>query len=300
MLNNKTLLKILSVLIALGMWFMVVAGHEEMKEMTVPVKFTNIPKDRIAMSDDTSVTIAIKGAARLLQGLENSDVLLNIDVSSFPEGQSSRRILPTDFKTPLRMEVVDVKPNSLLVTIDKLATKEVRVLPSVIGDVNKGYKVEKITIKPNTATITGAENVVNHLENISTMQINLSDRSENFALNVSMKEYEGVTRIEPENVEVMVKLKEDLVEHEFNNVPVECMNLKSDLMLSNAPSLDYVVVRGREDVIDTFLDHVTFLTDCSHINDAGNYSGSVAYKTNLMVDILELTPQKINLEIKKR
>lgn len=300
MLNNKTLLKILSVLIALGMWFMVVAGHEEMKEMTVPVKFINLPKDRIAMSDYTNVTITIKGAARLLQGLENSDVLLNIDVASFPEGQSSRRILPTDFKTPLRMEVVDVKPNSLLVTVDKLATKEVRVLPSVIGDVNKGYKVENITIRPNTATITGAENIINNIENISTMQINLSDRSENFVLNVSMKEYEGVTRIEPENVEVMVRLKEDLVEQEFNNVPVECMNLKRGLVLSNAPSLDYVVVRGREDVIDTFLDHVTFLTDCSHINTEGTYSGSVAYKTNLMVDILELTPQKINLEIQKR
>lgn len=300
MLNNKTLLKILSVLIALGMWLMVVAGHEEMKEMTVPVKLINTPKDHIAISDYTNVTITIKGAARLLQGLENSDVLLNIDVASFPEGQSIRRILPTDFKTPLRMEVVDVKPNSLFVTLDKLATKEVRVLPSVIGDVNKGYKVEKITLKPNTATITGAESVVSHIENISTMQINLSDRSENFALNVSMKEYEGITSIEPDTVEVRVKLKEDLVEHEFTNVPVECMNLKNDLILANTPSLDFILVRGREDVIDTFLDNVTFLTDCSNITEAGSYTGSVAYKTNLMVDILELTPQKINLEIKKR
>ena len=300
MLNNKTLLKILSILIALGMWLMVVAGHEEMKEMTVPVKLVNTPKDHIAISDYTNVTITIKGAARLLQGLENSDVLLNIDVASFPEGQSIRRILPTDFKTPLRMEVVDVKPNSLFVTLDKLATKEVRVLPSVIGDVNKGYKVEKITLKPNTATITGAESVVSHIENISTMQINLSDRSENFALNVSMKEYEGITSIEPDTVEVRVKLKEDLVEHEFTNVPVECMNLKNDLILANTPSLDFVLVRGREDVIDTFLDNVTFLTDCSNITEAGSYTGSVAYKTNLMVDILELTPQKINLEIKKR
>ena len=300
MLNNKTLLKILSILIALGMWLMVVAGHEEMKEMTVPVKLINTPKDHIAISDYTNVTITIKGAARLLQGLENSDVLLNIDVASFPEGQSIRRILPTDFKTPLRMEVVDVKPNSLFVTLDKLATKEVRVLPSVIGDVNKGYKVEKITLKPNTATITGAESVVSHIENISTMQINLSDRSENFALNVSMKEYEGITSIEPDTVEVRVKLKEDLVEHEFTNVPVECMNLKNDLILANTPSLDFVLVRGREDVIDTFLDNVTFLTDCSNITEVGSYAGSVAYKTNLMVDILELTPQKINLEIKKR
>ena len=41
-----------------------------------------------------------------------------------------------------------------------------------------------------------------------------------------MKEYEGITSIEPDTVEVRVKLKEDLVEHEFTNVPVECMNLK--------------------------------------------------------------------------
>lgn len=300
MLNNKTLLKIVSVLIALGMWLVVVAGHEEMKEMTVPVKLINVPKDYIAMSDYTNVTITIKGAARLLQGLENSDVLLNIDVASFPEGHSIRKILPADFKTPLRMEVVDVKPNSLIVTIDKLASKEVRVLPSVIGDVDSGYKVENITLKPNTAVITGASSVVSHLENISTMQINLSDRSENFALNVSMKEYNGITKIEPDMVEVRVKLKEKLVEQDFNNVPVECMNLKSNLYVVNTPSLDFVKVRGREDVIDTFLDKVTFVTDCSHINSAGTYTGSVAYKTNLIVDILELTPQKINLEIKER
>lgn len=300
MLNNKTLLKILSVLIALGMWFMVVAGHEEVKEMTVPVKLINTPKGHIAMSDYTNVTITIKGAARLLQGLENSDVLLNIDVSSLTEGQSSRGLLPSDFKTPLRMEVVEVKPNALTITMDKITSKEVRILPSVIGEVNKGYKIEKISLLPNTAIITGAESVVSHLENISTMQINLSDRSENFALNVSMKEYTGVTKIEPDTVEVRVKLKEDLVEHEFNNVPVECMNLKSDLVLANTPSLNYVLVRGKEDVIDTFLDHVTFLTDCSNINEPGTYTGSVAYRTNLMVDILELTPQKINLEIKKR
>ncbi len=300
MLNNKTLLKILSVLIALGMWVMVVSAQEEVKEMTVQVKLVNVPAGYVAVPDYTNVTITIKGASRLLKGLRNSDVLLNVDVSLFPEGQSIRRILPSDFKTPLRMEVVDVKPSSLKINIDKLATKEVRILPSVIGDVNTGYKVESITLKPNVAKITGAANVLQHMENISTMQINLSNRSENFALNVSMKDYGGVTKIEPDTVEVRVKLKEDLVEQEYNNVPVECMNLNNNFVVSNAPSLKYVKVRGRQDVIDTFLDKVTFVTDCSHINAAGQYIGSVAYKTNLLVDILGLEPQKIKLEIRKR
>ncbi len=300
MLNNKTLLKILSVLIALGMWVMVVSAQEEVREMTVPVKLVNVPDNLVAISDYTNVSISIKGASRLLQELKNSDVLLNIDVSLFPEGQSLRRILPSDFKTPLRMEVVDVKPGSLKITVDKVASKEVRILPSVIGDVNPGYKVESITLKPNVATITGAENVLSHLENISTMQINLSNKSENFVLNVSMKDYGGITKIKPETVEVRVKLKEDLVEQEYNNVPVECMNLNSSLQLANTPSLSYVLVRGRHDVIDTFLDKVTFVTDCSHINAPGEYFGSVAYKTNLLVDILGLEPQKIKLEIKRR
>ncbi len=300
MLNNKTLLKILSVFIALGMWIMVVSGHEETKEMTVPVKLINVSNGKVAIADNSNVSINIKGAARLMQSLANSDVLLDIDVATFPNGQSIRRILPEDFKTPLGLEVVDVKPAELRITLDNITAKDVRVLPSIIGEVKQGYMVESITLKPNSVSVTGAKSVLSKLENISTMPINLSERSENFVQNVVLKDYEGVTKIQPSSVEVRVKLRENMVEHEFTNVPVECMNLKSNLMVVNTPSLSYVKARGREDIIDTFLDTVTFVTDCSNINGPGNYTGSVAYRTNLIVDILNLEPQTINIEIKER
>ena len=300
MLNNKTLLKILSVFIALGMWIMVVSGHEETKEMTVPVRLINIPQSKVAISDFSNVSINIKGAARLMQSLTNSDVLLDIDVSGFTDGQSIRRILTSDFKTPLGLEVSDVNPSELRITLDNVTAKEVRVLPSIIGEVKQGYMVESITLKPNSITVTGAKTVLSQLENISTMPINLSERNENFVQNVLLKEYDGVTKMHPSSVEVRVKLRENMIEHEFTNVPVECMNLKSNLMVSNTPSLSYVKARGREDIIDTFLDTVTFVTDCSHINGPGTYKGSVAYRTNLIVDILNLEPQTINIEIKEK
>lgn len=300
MLNNKTLLKILSILIALGMWVMVVSGHEETKEMTVPVRLINIPQSKVAISDFSNVSINIKGAARLMQSLTNSDVLLDIDVSGFTDGQSIRRILTSDFKTPLGLEVSDVNPSELRITLDNVTAKEVRVLPSIIGEVKQGYMVESITLKPNSITVTGAKTVLSQLENISTMPINLSERNENFVQNVLLTEYDGVTKMHPSSVEVRVKLRENMIEHEFTNVPVECMNLKSNLMVSNTPSLSYVKARGREDIIDTFLDTVTFVTDCSHINGPGTYKGSVAYRTNLIVDILNLEPQTINIEIKEK
>lgn len=300
MLNNKTLLKILSVFIALGMWIIVVSGHEETKEMTVPVKLINTSNGKVAIADYPNVSVNIKGAARLMQSLANSDVLLNIDVAAFPNGQSIRRILPVDFKKPLGLEIVDVKPAELRITLDDITAKDVRVLPSIIGEVKQGYMVESITLKPNSVNVTGAKSLLSNLENISTMPINLSERSKNFVQNVALKDYDGVTKIQPSSVEVRVKLRENMVEHEFTNVPVECMNLKSNLMVANTPSLSYVKARGMEDIIDTFLDTVTFVTDCSNINGPGTYTGSVAYRTNLIVDILNLEPQTINIEIKER
>ena len=300
MLNNKTLLKILSVFIALGMWIMVVSGHEETKEMTVPVKLINVSNGKVAIADYPNVSVNIKGAARLMQSLANSDVLLNIDVAAFPNGQSIRRILPVDFKKPLGLEIVDVKPAELRITLDDITAKDVRVLPSIIGEVKQGYMVESITLKPNSVNVTGAKSLLSNLENISTMPINLSERSKNFVQNVVLKDYDGVTKIQPSSVEVRVKLRENMVEYEFTNVPVECMNLKSNLMVANTPSLSYVKARGMEDIIDTFLDTVTFVTDCSNINGPGTYTGSVAYRTNLIVDILNLEPQTINIEIKER
>lgn len=300
MLNNKTLLKILSVFIALGMWIMVVSGHEETKEMTVPVKLINTSSGKVAISDYPNISINIKGAAKLMQSLANSDVLLDIDVAEFPNGQSIRRILPADFKTPLGLEVVGVNPSELRITLDNITTKDVRVLPSIIGEVKQGYMLESITLKPNFVSVTGASSVLLKLENISTMPVNLSERSENFVQNVALKDYEGVKKIQPSLVEVRVKLRENMVEHKFTNVSVECINLKNNLMVANTPSLSYVKARGREDIIDTFLDTVSFVTDCSNINGPGNYTGSVAYRTNLIVDILDLEPQTINIEIKER
>lgn len=300
MLNNKTLLKILSILIALGMWIMVVSGHEEIKEMTVPVKLVNVSSGKVAISDYPNVSINIKGAARLMQSLSNSDVLLDIDVAAFPHGQSIRRILPADFKTPLGLEVVDVKPSELRITLDNITLKDVRVIPAFIGEVKQGYMVESITLKPNSITVTGAKSVLSKLENISTIPINLSERNENFVQNVLLKEYDGIIKIQPSSVEARIKLKENMIEHEFTNVPVECMNLKNNLMVINTPSLYNVKVRGREDIIDTFLDKVTFVADCSNMNRPGSYNGSVAYKTDLIIDILNLEPQTINIEIKER
>ena len=176
MLNNKTLLKILSILIALGMWIMVVSGHEETKEMTVPVKLINVSGGKVAISDYPNVSITIKGAARLMQSLANSDVLLDIDVTVFPNGQSIRRILPADFKTPLGLEVIDVKPSELRITLDniiKVVSKELNIKPSEIVSKERNRKVTFA----RRAVIYLAHSLMINSMNIIAKELGMKDHS---------------------------------------------------------------------------------------------------------------------------
>lgn len=297
MLNNKTVLKLISLFMAIGLWVMVISGQVETVSLTVPVKLINFAKGQVAVSEYSNVSITVKGAAKLINTLENSDILLNVDVSSFPTGQSVRRLLPADFKTPLGIEVVDVQPSEVKITVDYVESKEVPVIASVIGEVKRGFIAENISLKPNTVTVRGAKSIINQIESVSTIPINMSDRSESFALAASVKEYEGIQSIKPEYIEVKVKLRENIVTKDFKDMPVECMDLKENLKMKERPKLNVITVKGREDMIERFEKDVTFLTDCRNITKTGVYSGRVAYKTELLIDITRLEPQKITFEI---
>lgn len=297
MLNNKNFLRIMSVLIALGIWYMVISGQEDTRELTVPVKLGNVPAGYIAMSDYSSVSIIAKGSAKVIQSLENSDILLNLDVSAYPKGKSVKKLLFKDFKTPLGIEVTDIKPVEITVTVDELVTKEVRATVSFIGEEKTGYMVESVSIKPNTVKISGGKSVLDGIETIAANPVNISDRSESFSLTATIGDRSGIKNIVPKNVEVRVKLREDIISREFKDIPVSCMDLRDNLKLKNVPSLKNVKARGRKDIIENFEDLVVFVTDCSGISRTGKYTVAVAYRTSENVEILELNPQKINIEI---
>lgn len=297
MLNNKNFLRIMSVLIAFGIWYMVISGQEDTRELTVPVKISNVPNGYIAVSDYSSVSIIAKGSAKVIQSLENSDILLNLDVSSFPKGRSVKKLLFKDFKTPLGIEVTDIKPGEITVTVDELVTKDVRATVSFIGEEKTGFMVESVSIKPNVIKISGGKSILDGIETIAVNPINISDRSESFSLTASIGDNPGIKSIVPKNVEVRVKLREDIVSKEFKDIPVSCMDLRDNLKLKNSPALKNVKVRGRKDIIENFEDLVVFVTDCSGINKVGKYTVAVAYRTGVDIEILELNPQKINIEI---
>lgn len=298
MMNNIHL-KILSIILALFLWVMVVAGQVETESISVPVKLTNVPAGSVAVPSVQNVSVTVKGAAKVLKNMKYSSIIFNIDVSSFSSGDSTRRILPEDFKTPLGVEVIETTPKELVVTIDQTATKTVKVVPAFIGDVEKGFKVKSVSVKPVSVEIEGARSKIRGVNSVMTLPVNISGIKDSSVFTIGFKQEDGVKRVKPETVEVRLTMRSEVIKKDIEGIPVSCMDLQNGLSMKTKPRLDSVTVSGRADLVESFAESSSFIVNCAQITKPGKYTGTVAYKSGVDgVDVIAITPQKINFEIK--
>lgn len=249
--NNS--LKIISVLVALVMWVVVVSGQIETVNMTVPVRLVNPTAGNVAVSNTQTVAVAVKGSARAIRDMKYTSVSLTIDASQIPVGNSLRRVLPADFKTPIGVEVIDVLPAEIQITVDRIASKQLRVIPTFIGEAGKGYKVESVVTKPDYVIAEGARSKLKNVSAVSTIPINLSNLDSNTSFNIGFKDEDGVKTITPSQVEVIVSLRKVDIKKTVQNIPVKCSGLKNAFRLKNEPKLTSVTVSGKEDEVEKFL-----------------------------------------------
>lgn len=299
MLKNNSL-KVLSVLIAIFMWIIVVSGQVETTSMTVPVKLVKTPAGYVAVSDIQNVSVVVKGPARVISNLDYTSVAININVESVPVGTSRRRMLPSDFSAPRGVEVEDVTPQELDITIDRVASKQVKIMPTFIGDVAKGFVVESVMPKPNFVVIEGAKSKLKKIDSISTVPINISNLDNSSKFTIGFKSEDGIKTITPNQVEVTVTTRQVVSKKVFNNIPVSCTGLRAGLTLKGSPKLAKVTVSGRDDLVASFIQSTHFLVNCSAITKEGKFSGAVTYDTPVTgVEVEGMSPQRINFEIGK-
>lgn len=299
MLKNNSL-KIMSVLIAIFMWVIVVSGQIETVSMTVPVKLVKTPAGYVAVSDIQSVSVVVKGPARVISNLEYTSIALNINAESVPVGTSRRRVLPSDFNTPRGVEVVDVAPADLDITIDRVASKQVKITPTFIGDVAQGYAVGSVVSKPTFVVIEGAKSKLKKIDSISTVPINISNLDNSSQFTIGFKSEDGIKTITPNQVKVLVNMRQVVSKKIFNDIPVGCVGLRPELKLKGVPKLTKVTVSGRDDLITDFMKSTKFLINCSAITQAGKFSGAITYDTPVTgVEVEGMSPKRINFEIGK-
>jgi YbbR domain-containing protein len=158
-------MKLLSLLLAVGLWMAVARDPIASVEVRVPIEFS-LP-DNIVMDSSTftQAQVLVRGPKRLMHRLEPGDVRADVDLSNVQPGE---RTFELHVHVPQDMEVVQIIPSQFHLSFDSRETRAVEVHPRITGTFPSGVKVDKVIADPPTVTVTGPRKRVDALEAAST------------------------------------------------------------------------------------------------------------------------------------
>lgn len=157
--------KLVSLAIAIMLWWAVGRDQPIDIPMTVPLEFQNAPQNLEINSDYPFQTrVTLRGPERLLQEMNPSEVHAVIDLKGAAPGQRTLELSPTDIRVPRNVKVVQIVPAQFHISVDRSLSRPVPIQPRVIGTLLSGYGITGVTADPATVTVVGPERRVQAIQ----------------------------------------------------------------------------------------------------------------------------------------
>ena len=157
----------LALLLAIALWLFVTDRENPTEARTfnsaIPIELVNVPSE-LAVSNvsETSVRIRIEGSQNELDGLDSEDFRATADLGGLAAGVQS---VVVEVEPPNgRVNVVDVTPARIEVTLEPNRTKDVPVRVAMFGSPQAGFAAIGEQAEPESATVSGPESLVGLVE----------------------------------------------------------------------------------------------------------------------------------------
>lgn len=185
-------LKVLSVVLALSLWFFVTYRGQSEMVLEAPLEFKSIPRGlELVKQNARKVSLNIRGHERILQGMRPMDVRVIVDLSAAKEGEADYRFSSEDVVIPRGLKVLRMEPLNVRVTLDESVSRVVPVKVYVVGTPEKGYRVRSVEVKPQTLKVEGARSEVSRVSVLRTEPVDVtgldSDIMQDFRVNTDGK-----------------------------------------------------------------------------------------------------------------
>ena len=168
-------LKVISLLLAVGLWFAVARSPVAEVEMKVPIEFHNLPDNlEIDSANYTEAQIRVRGPERVIRQLRTADVRAEIDLDRVQPGERTFDLTGRQVHVPQDLEVVQIIPGQFHLSFDNRETRLVEVRPRVTGNFATGMRVAQSVADPPNVLITGPHRRVEAVEAAITDPVDVS------------------------------------------------------------------------------------------------------------------------------
>lgn len=176
-LTHNASLVVLSLALSLSVWLYVNDSQNprqtDFVSGSITVDVVNVPNGRavLPLASDT-VSVRVSAPKNVLDGLTPQDFSASIDLSGLNGNQAT---LPVRVKSSRRqVQVVEVSPSTLDVTLDNLVSRTVPVQVAPLGVVPVGFDLASTSTDPTSVAVSGPQSLVQTVA-AACAEVNLTD-----------------------------------------------------------------------------------------------------------------------------
>jgi YbbR domain-containing protein len=169
-------LKILSLLIATGLW-LAIAPDEETAEVAVrvPIEFQHVPQHlEISSVTIPEAQIRVRGPERMIRQLRSTDLHAELELGDAKPGERTFDLTAEQIRHQRDLHIVQVVPGQVHLSFDMRLTREVKIHPKVTGSVPAGEQIARVLVDPESITITGPAHHVEAVDAAATDPVDAS------------------------------------------------------------------------------------------------------------------------------
>ena len=117
-LGADNALRLASLALAAGLWFVIVGRQTAERGVSVPVELRNVPQDLELTGDPVnSVDVRVRASPGLINSLEAGKLLATIDLAGAFEGERIVQLAPEAVQVPFGFRVVKITPSLLTLSL---------------------------------------------------------------------------------------------------------------------------------------------------------------------------------------
>jgi diadenylate cyclase len=168
-------LKVLSLVLAVGLWRAVASDPVSEIPVDVPIEFHHIPENlEISSESIPQAQVRLRGPERVIHRLQPTDVHIELDLTGTRPGERTFDLTEHDVHQPQELDVVQVIPSQLHLAFDSRLTRQIDIRARVIGSFAPGHRIGRILLDPSTMMISGPQKRVQAVEAAITDPVDVS------------------------------------------------------------------------------------------------------------------------------
>ena len=179
-LDKKWQLKLICLLLAIVLWFVIINEQNPMSEgsYTVPVTIENLNSQYITSNVPKTVYVRLSGPRNTIIKIGTNDIKAYIDMTNAQEGEME---VPVHVEIPNGTELKKQSMMSAKITVDVYTVKEMALTPHLTGEIEGNNYLSGLKIVPEKVVISGARRLIQQVDK-AVIEIPVGDKDEDFSV----------------------------------------------------------------------------------------------------------------------